>query len=143
MLILTPQLTLYYAVAPTAAGRWDLSWILMSWSSGIPKLDRIKGALQISRATSSVCKRSSSYLTSLSINLVFQTATRGQYDHLFFFFFFFFFLNLRFSLIRHTNLTVSNDKSRGNLAEHGKRLRLSIKTTYLIYSDFHSFKKYL
>lgn len=77
-------LTLYFPVAPTAAGRWGLNWVRTHWSSDIPKPDQIKPAVHISRACASDCKRESSCQTFLSIILVFETATRGQHDHLFF-----------------------------------------------------------
>ena len=58
---------------------------------------------------------------------------------------FFFFFNPRFQLILRfknlkINLTVSDDKSQGNLDEHGRRLAFSINAIYLIYKDFHAFK---
>lgn len=46
-------LTLYFPVAPTAAGRWGLNWVRTHWSSDIPKPDQIEQAVHISGANAS------------------------------------------------------------------------------------------
>ena len=82
---------LAYKHTAVASGRWDLTRILTLGPAAFLNQTKGKRGSLDSRATSSVCNRCSSDLISLSINLVFQNATRGQHCHLFLSFFLFFF----------------------------------------------------